>query len=235
MKWYIGVALGLVGYSLWSIFGGRKLTHIQRSNEQTATGIEIELFEPRYKSELSVEEALLERRSVRDYKDEPLTLHEISQLLWAAQGITDPGGFRSAPSAGALYPLETYIVVGDVEELAEGVYRYEPFQHKIVKVLEGDRRDELATAALGQVWVEKGAINIVFTAVYKRTTRKYRERGIRYVHMEAGHAAQNVYLQAVALGLGTVVIGAFYDDRVKEVLSLPEDEDPLYLMPVGRR
>jgi len=195
----------------------------------------IKLPEPRYNSDVSVEEALLKRRSVRDYTGEPLKLWEVGQLLWAAQGITADWGGRTAPSAGATYPLETYLVVGDVEGLGKGVYKYNPHQHELRRVLDGDKRAELAAAALGQGWVREGAVDIVFTAVYERTTGRYGERGIMYVHMEVGHAAQNVYLQAEALNLGTVVIGAFYDDQVKRVLNLPDDEHPLYIMPVGRR
>ena len=195
----------------------------------------ITLPEPRYDSDVSVEEALLKRRSIRNYTDEALTLQEVSQLLWAAQGITDPSGKRTAPSAGALYPLEVYVVVGSVEDVARGVYKYEPQQHELVKVLDGDQRKALTAAALNQTWIEQGAIDIVITAIYERTTEKYRDRGIRYVHLEAGHAAQNVYLQAVAMNLGMVVVGAFYDDQVKEVLNLPENEEPLYIVPVGRK
>jgi len=197
--------------------------------------VRIILPEPRYDSDVSVEEALLKRRSVRNYTDEALTLQEIAQLLWAAQGITDPSGKKTAPSAGALYPLEVYVVVGSVEDVARGVYKYKPQQHELIRVLEGEQRKALAKAALDQQSVAQGAIDIVITAIYDRTTRKYGNRGIRYVHMEAGHAAQNVYLQAVAMNLGMVVIGAFYDDQVKEVLNLPEDEEPLYIMPVGRK
>jgi len=195
----------------------------------------ITLPEPRCDSDVSVEEALLKRRSVRNYTDEALTLQEVSQLLWAAQGITDPSGKRTAPSAGALYPLELYVVVGSVEDVAKGVYKYEPQQHELVRVLDGEQRKALAAAALNQQSIAQGAIDIVITAIYERTTRKYSDRGIRYVHMEAGHAAQNVYLQAVAMNLGMVIIGAFYDDQVKEVLNLPENEEPLYIMPVGRK
>jgi len=197
--------------------------------------IEVKLPEPRHDSAVSIEETLLKRRSVRDYTGKPLTLQEVSQLLWAAQGTTSPRGFRTAPSAGATYPLETYLVVGNVENLTSGIYHYESAEHKLVKILEGDWRAQLAGAALGQSWVKEGAVSIVFTAIYERTTQRYGERGIRYVHMEAGHAAQNVYLQAVALGLGTVVIGAFRDDEVREILKLPQNEQPLYIMPVGRR
>ena len=194
----------------------------------------IKLPEPRYDSDVSLEEALLKRRSVRHYTGEPLKLWEVSQLLWAAQGITADWGGRTAPSAGATYPLETYLVVGDVEGLEEGVYKYSPHGHELRKVLDGDKRAELAEAALGQSWVREGAVDIVFTAIYERTIGRYGKRGIRYVHMEVGHVGQNVYLQAVALDLGTVVIGAFYDDQVKRILNLPPEEHPLYIMPVGR-
>jgi SagB-type dehydrogenase family enzyme len=195
----------------------------------------IKLPEPQYDSDVSLEQSLLERRSVRDYSGQPLTLQEISQLMWAAQGLTDPRGFRTAPSAGGLYPLELYIVVGDVEDLLPGVYRYQPDGHQLVKTADGDKRAELAQAALEQEWVEEGAVDFVFTAVYERTTGKYGQRGIRYVHMEAGHAAQNLCLQATALGLGAVTIGAFYDKEVSQLLNLPADEEPLYVIPVGRK
>lgn len=210
--------------------------------EEMPVTIEKELYEvivdlpvPAKDSETSIEEALLRRRSVRDYTGEPLTLSEVSQLLWAAQGITAPAwGGRTAPSAGATYPLEVYLVVGDVKNLPVGVYRYEPEGHRLVRVLESDKRVELSRAALGQAWVREGAVSIVFSAVYERTTRRYGDRGIRYVHMEVGHAGQNVHLQAVSLNLGTVVVGAFHDEEVKRVLNLPDDEQPLYIMPVGR-
>ena len=195
----------------------------------------IDLPEPQYDSQVSLEQSLLERRSIRDYSGQPLTLQEISQLLWAAQGTTDPGGFRTAPSAGGLYPLELYLVAGDVEGLAAGVYRYQPDGHQLVKTGDGDIRAELSEAALGQEWVEKGAVSIVFTAVYERTTVKYGERGIRYVHMEAGHAAQNLCLQATALELGAVTVGAFYADSLSQLLNLPDDEEPLYVIPIGRK
>lgn len=193
----------------------------------------ITLPEPRYDGDISVEKALLERRSIRDYSNENLTIEEVSQLLWAAQGVTVEWGGRTAPSAGALYPLELYLVVGDVEGLDKGIYIYIPEQHELVKVGNDDIRVELAEAALGQEPVKDGTVDIVFTAVYTRTTSKYGERGIRYVHAEAGCAIQNVYLEATSLGLGTLVIGAFYDEEVKEIMNI--DEDPLYIMPVGRR
>lgn len=142
-----------------------------------------------------MEVALTSRRSVREYTGEPLTLQDISQLLWAAQGITDPRGFRTAPSAGGIYLLEVYVVVGNVESLAEGVYKYNPSGHEIIKILDRDKRENLSAAALNQAWVKEGAMDIVIAAVYERTTEKYGDRGIRYVYMEAGRAAQNIYLQ----------------------------------------
>ncbi len=203
--------------------------------QKTEVGGRVKLPEPCSTSNTSVETALSKRRSIRDYSGENLTLEEVSQLLWAAQGITAPWGGRTAPSAGALYPLELYVVVGDVEGIDKGVYKYKPEEHELKKVKEGDIRAELADAAGGPECVRDAAIDIVFTAVYERTTGKYGGRGIRYVHIEVGHAAQNVYLQAVSLDLGTVVIGAFIDDQVKELVNAGEQENPMYIMPVGRR
>ena len=195
----------------------------------------INLPEPQYDSDVSIEQSLLNRRSIRSYSGQSLTLQELSQLLWAAQGITDPGGFRAAPSAGGLYPLELYLVAGDVTDLTAGVYRYQPDGHQLVKTLDGDKRAELAEAALGQEWVKEGAVSIVFTAVYERTTVKYGDRGVRYVHMEAGHAAQNLCLQATTMELGAVTVGAFHDEQVSQLLNLPTDERPLYVIPIGRK
>jgi len=194
----------------------------------------IQLPEPAYKGHISVEEALLKRRSVRSYKDAPLTIAEASQLLWAAQGITSRGALRTAPSAGALYPLELYIAVGNVKDLPEGVYKYRPHDHSLMRVVKGDKRIELCNAALGQSPVKSAPAVIVFAAVYERTTLKYGDRGMQYVHIETGHAAQNVSLQAAALNLGTVAIGAFYDEQVRKAINMADRELPLYIMPVGR-
>ncbi len=195
----------------------------------------IKLPPPQLQGEISVEEAISKRRSIRDYLTLPLTLKELSQLLWAAQGITDSQSSRRAtPSAGATYPLEIYLVCGNVEGLSPGVYKYLPSQHSLKLHLEGDKRSALSRAALNQPWVGEAPVDLVFTAVYSRTTTTYGKRGIRYVDMEAGHAAENVYLQCVGLKLGTVVVGAFYDEEVKKVLALPEEEVPLYILPVGR-
>ena len=190
---------------------------------------------PLYDSETSVEKALLERRSIRSYTGEPLTLAEVSQLLWAAQGITNPSGLRTAPSAGALYPLEIYLLAGEVSNLPAGIYHYQPDEHALSLMIEGDQRQTLYKAALSQSAVKDAAAVIVITAIYERTTVKYGKRGIQYVHMEVGSAAQNIYLQALSLDLGTVFIGAFHEEEVKRVLQLSGDEIPLSIMPVGRK
>ncbi|HEY96557.1 MAG TPA: SagB/ThcOx family dehydrogenase [Dehalococcoidia bacterium] len=207
---------------------------MNNGNAMQGEGDTISLHEPKYESDFSIEQSLLERRSSRSYSTEPLTLDEVSQLLWAGQGITNKSGYRTAPSAGALYPLELYIVVGNVEDLAPGIYHYLPGSHGLELITEGDMRGKLAEAALSQSSVREGAMSIVITAIYERTTGKYGERGIRYVHIEAGHAAQNICLQATAMGLGLVTIGAFHDDKVAELLGLAEDEEPLYIIPAGR-
>lgn len=194
----------------------------------------IQLPNPRTDGTTSVEQALRTRRSVRAYKDEPLNLAEISQLVWSAQGITHARGFRTSPSAGALYPLELYVVTGRVKDLPPAIYKYKPGQHALVKIISGDKRSELSYAALRQGAIRRAPAVLLFSAVYKRTTDKYGQRGIRYVHMEVGHAAQNVCLQALALGLQTAVIGAFRDAEVKDIAHLPDNEQPLYFIPVGR-
>lgn len=194
----------------------------------------IELSMHQASGDVSVEEALRKRRSVREYSRKPLRLGEVSQLLWAGQGLTDPRGLRTAPSAGALYPLELYVAIRNVERVPSGVYWYNPLEHKLIRTVQGDVRDELTAAALWQAWIGEGAIVIAFGAVYQRTTVKYGERGIRYVHIEVGHAAQNVFLQAVSLDLKAVVVGAFNDRRVQRILNMSEEELPLLLMPVGR-
>ncbi len=188
----------------------------------------ISLPEPKLKGAVSLEEAIQRRRSKRSYISQELTLEEISQLLWSVQGITDERmGFRAAPSAGALYPLEIYLVKAD------GLYLYLPDGHRIKRLSEKDLRRPLAQAALWQGYIAQAPIDIVICAVYERVTSKYGKRGVRYTDIEVGHAAQNLHLQAVVLGLGSVPIGAFDDDAVKKVLSLPKDHQPLYIIPVG--
>lgn len=205
--------------------------------EETALRQEIiSLPPPMLKGALSLEEATKSRRSKRDFKDRPLTLEQVSQLLWAAQAITEDGGFkRAAPSAGATYPLDVYLVVGEkeVDGIQAGIYHYLVREHSLRFLIGGDIRQALAKACLSQMFIASAPITIALSAEYARTTRRYGERGIRYVHMEVGHVGQNIYLQAEALGLGTVAIGAFSDQEVSKVLHLPAKHEPLYVMPVG--
>lgn len=188
---------------------------------------------PRLDSNTSIESALYQRRSVREFDKKPLALTEISQLHWAAQGLSGSEGKRTAPSAGALYPLEIFVVAGKDGELPAGVYRYRPDGHDLLLTAPGDKRAKLARAALDQDWLAEAPLTLVVAAIYERTARKYRQRADRYVQMEVGHAAQNVHLQAIALGLATVVVGAFEDGEVKRVLPLAANEQPLCLMPIG--
>ncbi len=195
----------------------------------------IQLPAPNYKGTTSLEEALQKRRSVREYSKEPLSLSEVSQILWAAQGITDKTyGLRTAPSAGALYPIEVYLIAANVKELTEGIYKYDPRRHILKKITEGDKRIEISNAALKQDVIEKSSAIILIAAIYERTSVKYGKRTERYINMEVGHVGQNIYLQAVSLGLGTVMIGAFEDDALKKVLKLPANESPLAIYPLGK-
>lgn len=194
----------------------------------------IALPRPRLKGGMSLEEAIAARRSKRGYRAEPVRLNDAAQLLWAAQGITGPEDKRAAPSAGALYPLELYLSVTKVEGVPPGVYRYGPAAHTLAVHVEGDRRRELTAAAMDQDCIRFSACALVFTAVLNRTLAKYGERGRRYIDMEAAHASQNVYLQAAALGLGTLAVGAFEPAAVARCLELPRAHKPIYLMPVGR-
>jgi SagB-type dehydrogenase family enzyme len=191
---------------------------------------EIKLPKPKEKGSISIEETLNKRRSVRDYKTDSLNLEQVSQLLWAASGRNVYR--RTVPSAGATYPLEIYLVVGKVEGLEPGIYQYSSSKHSLKMTKEKDVRNGLSRAALGQEMIVEAPVNIIIAAEYDRTTGHYGQRGSRYVHMEVGHVGQNVSLQAVALSLGTVMIGAFEDREVKEVLGIKEE--PLYIIPVGK-
>lgn len=188
---------------------------------------------PRKDGDVPVERALALRRSVRKFSHEPLSLADAAQLLWAAQGISGSRGLRTAPSAGALYPLEIYLVAGAVDGITAGTHHYQPELHRLRVVARGDARAALAEAALEQSWVAKAPAILVIAAVVGRATQKYGGRARRYVHMEVGHAAQNVYLQAAALELGTCMVGAFHDEQLKRVLTLPAEVEVLGIMPVG--
>ncbi|MFC2022600.1 SagB/ThcOx family dehydrogenase [Chloroflexota bacterium] len=196
---------------------------------------ELPLPRPNQEGRMSLEEAIAQRRSVRGFSAEPVTLTQLSQVLWAAQGTTDSWGSRAAPSAGATYPLEVFVAcgVGGVQGLDAGVYHYIPVNHKLVLEQEGDTKAELARAALDQEYVSEAPVDIVICADYPKTLKRYGSRGERYVHMEVGHAGQNICLEATALGLATVVVGAFNDDSVRGALRLERRLTPLYIMPVG--
>jgi len=209
----------------------------------------IRLPTPRLTGETSVERALNERRSVRDFSAEPISLMDISQLLWAAQGITKAietppaywrgdewmGGLRTAPSAGGLYPIELYIAAGNIPDLNPGLYRYIPQNHGLKKILDGDQRSAISEAALNQKSIQKCAAVIAICANPRRTAFKYSDRADMYVKIEVGAVCQNIYVQSVALNTGTVFIGAFHDDAMKVALHLPEGEIPLGIMPIGRK
>jgi SagB-type dehydrogenase family enzyme len=187
----------------------------------------LDLPVPRLQGDVSLEQTLARRRSVREFTDQDLTLEQLSQLLWAAQGITNERGFRTAPSAGALYPLELY-VVRDVE-----LYHYQPAEHVLARTEAQDARQAVWKAGLEQNALRDAPVVFLICAVYQRTAQKYGQRATQYVHLEAGHAAQNLLLQAVALGLGGVPIGALYEEQLQAALALPEDHEPLYLLAVG--
>lgn len=185
---------------------------------------------PSFKSGTSVEEAILKRRSMRSFSNTRLNWQQIGQLLWAGQGITAKKGnfpFRAAPSAGALYPMETFVV------MEKGIYQYLPQNHEIRNIASGDKRMELSKAAFGQSFIDQAPVTIALCAVYSRITGKYGKRGIRYAHIEAGHIAQNIHLQAISLGLVSVPVGAFDDKATAGILNLPDDCVPLYLLPLG--
>lgn len=210
------------------------MTSFAAAEEGGAGSAGVSLPAPPTAGTMSLEEALARRRSVREFSAGALTLAEVSRLVWAAQGVTKPEG-RTTPSAGATYPLEVYLVAADVEGLAAGVYRYRPGLHRLEAVTGGDIRLPLAIAAVGQEWVSRVPLVVVIAAVFERTTARYGRRGQRYVHMEAGHAAQNLLLQATAMGLGATPVGAFDDIEVSRLLHLPAGETPLYLIPVGHK
>ncbi len=185
---------------------------------------------------LSLEQTIYQRLSRRSFQDQPLTQAQIGQLLWSAggAGVAGAAGIsRAAPSAGATYPLELYLAAGVVEGLEAAFYRYDYRVHGLEMLQQADLRPALARASLGQKMLMRAPAVIVITACYERTTDRYGERGYRYVHMEAGCVSENIYLQAEALGLATVAVGAFDDAALERILALKEA--PLLLMPVGAR
>lgn len=223
--------------NLWKIL--RDTIELKKAPEEykTCSGERIFLPPPSYTG-MPLEEAIRKRRSVRNYSKKPVTIKELSQLLFSAQGIT--GSYygrplRTSPSAGALYPIEIYVVAGNVEGLSPGIYHYNVREHSLESLKKGDFRKMLRKAALDQEMVEDAPLTFILTAIWERITYKYGDRGYRYAYMEAGHISQNIYLQAVSLGLGSVSIGAFFDDDVNKLLEIDgKRESALYLHSVGR-
>jgi SagB-type dehydrogenase family enzyme len=196
----------------------------------------MDLPKPRIDSDISLENTIKERRTIRSFNSERLTMEQFSQLLWAAQGITDDSGYkRAAASGGALYPMDIYSVVGrdGIEGIKAGIYHYEPNDHSISLILEGDFSAELAEASFSQKWMARAPLNLVITAEYGRVCGRYGERGVRYAMIEAGHIGQNIFLQAEALSLGVGIVGAFQDERVINAMNIPANHEPLLIMPVG--
>ena len=196
----------------------------------------MQLPDPATDGDVSLEMTIHQRRTVRSFHSKKLSLTQLSQLLWAAQGITEPGGFkRAAPSAGALYPMDIYGAVGEdcIEGLKPGVYLYDPATHSFSLTQEGDMRRNIAMASVGQTWMSYAPITFVITAEYSRIMGKYGQRGVRYAMVEAGHIGQNIFLQSQALGLGAGIVGAFEDQKVIQVMGIKSTHEPLLLMPVG--
>lgn len=198
---------------------------------------EIKLPRPSYKGERSLEETIYHWKATRRFdKEKPLTLKQLSQLCWAAYGLTVDGissATRVFPSAGAIYPLEIYVVVGNVENLEAGIYKYDSQNHSLQVIKKGDFRNELTKAALNQTFISQASVSFLWAANYNKVSW-YGERGkVRYIHIDLGHSAQNLTLQATALGLGTVQVGAFNDEAVRNLLGLPKDKTPIYIMPIG--
>lgn len=223
----------LIGLSLSLIFF-LTFKYMSHNIEEQQVQNEVILPQPVKDSDFSLEKAIESRRSQRSYKNEPLTLAQISQLCWAAQGITDPQtGHRAVPSAGALYPIEIYIVNKYDAELPAGSYHYNNSENKLELIQSGDFSEQLQEFALNQSAVGNGAVNIIIAAVFSRVTDKYGDSGEQYVYAESGAVAQNIYLQAESLGLGTVYIGAFDENKIKDLLQIEDDIVPLVVMPVG--
>lgn len=194
----------------------------------------IALPKPKVKGFISVEEVLDKRRSIRQFLKTPLNIYELSQILWAAYGTNTKDGKKTTPSAGATYPLEIYIVAKNFEDLKEGLYKYISENHSLKVLKEGDFLNQLAETTYQPEMCKNAAALLVITSVNERTTSVYGQRGMRYIYMEAGHSAQNISLQGVALGIGSVLVGAFDDSKVSNALSLKRGEMPLYIIPIGK-
>jgi len=188
----------------------------------------IDLPQPKTSGKMSIEESIAKRRTERSFLPQELSLEQVSQLLWAGQGITDKSwGFRAAPSAGALYPLTLYTLTKD------GIFQYIPDGHKLAQVSAEDRRPSLVRASLGQSYISEAPLVVVICGNFRISEAKFGQRSFRYLNMEIGHVTENILLQAVSLGLAGCPIGAFWDDVVAKALELPDTQDPYYIIPIG--
>ncbi|HNW98530.1 MAG TPA: SagB/ThcOx family dehydrogenase [Bacteroidales bacterium] len=210
------------------------------SQNTNTDSVKVKLPKPSLKGSMSVEEALSVRRSIRVYKDTSLTLKEVSQILWAAYGITDTIrrngiGLHTAPSAMALYPLSIYIVAGNILDLPSGIYRYHPKGHYLSLIKSGDYRTDLYEASNNQYMIKSAPFNIVYSADTSLVNNRYgKNTGIIMASMDLGHSAENVYLQATALDLGTCAVGGLKPEKVAAIFNMTENEKAVYIMPVGR-
>jgi len=232
LKGFAGLFVSIVSNAFF--FTGK--ARARKINGNIQEGKRMKLPKPKTHGEVSLETAIKQRRTIRSFTSEPLSLEQCSQLFWAAQGITEDRGFkRAAPSGGALYPMDIYAVVGEncVKGLESGAYHYDPKGHAVSLVSKGDLRNKVAGAALSQTWMATAPLNILITAEYDRITRKYGNRGVRYAIIEAGHIGQNILLQSEAMGLGAGIVGAFNDDKVRQVVNIPPNHEPLLILPVG--
>ena len=231
----LGGLLGLFIYGMVQFRPGRVLARSRKAYKKEGT---LNLPAPTLDGDVSLQKTIKHRRTVRSFSDKPLTVGQLSQILWAAQGITEDRGFkRAAPSAGALYPIDVYAVVGNnsVRELSQGVYHYYPPDHSIEKIIDTDAREDIAVASLRQMWMATAPVILVLTAEYGRITVKYGERGKRYAMIEVGHIGQNIFLQCEALGLCAGIVGAFYDTQVAGAIKTQKNHEPLIIMPLGYR
>jgi SagB-type dehydrogenase family enzyme len=225
----VGVKLIITGAVLAGLFCLMIVTDRPIQAEQGGPGTIISLPQPVLDGSVSIEKALSERRTLRTYRDQPLTMAEISQVLWAAQGITEPKkGLRTAPSARAMYLLQLYLIADHVTNLPAGMYKYQPQGHQLIKVADGEAKSILFGAAPQNPIKNAPAVILVSGFPAKATNPTW-------MCLEAGHVAQNVALQAVSLKLGIVTIGGFKPEEVKKALKLPENEQPIYILPVGKK
>ena len=226
------IVSALVFLGLFSRLGDNcRITQAQeKAPEKGEVMKEMTLPSAKTTGQMSLEEAIQKRKSVRKYSPKELTVEQVAQILWAANGAnprTKNFIARNVPSAGGVFPMTVYLLDKN------GVYRYQPLNHSLALVKEGDKRKELTEAAFGQGFIKQVPVNLVITADVAKCAQRYGERAQRYTDIEAGHIGQNVSLQAVSLGLGTVMVGAFNDEAVKDVLAIPANESPLYIIPVG--